>query len=74
MNSGIPTPSDEVVAKLAGIALNAEDLLASDHPTRKAPVGVQTMKDTRRRTAETIMVLLADSDVRSYLKDVRSRV
>ena len=67
-------PSDDVVAKLAGIALNAEDLLASDHPTRKSPVGVQTMKDTRRRSAETIMVLLADPDVRSYLTKVRSRI
>lgn len=67
-------PSNEVVEKLAGIALSAEDLLASDHPTGKEPVGVQTMKDTRRRTAERIMVLLADPEVRSYLRDVRSRI
>jgi hypothetical protein len=72
VSSRIPTPSDAVVAKLAGIAVNAENLLASDQPSGKAPVGLQTMKDNRRRSGEKILVLLADPEVRKYLAEVRA--
>lgn len=64
-------PSDDLVAKLAGIAAHAEALLAADRQTEKAPVGLTTLKNERRRTAEAIMVLLADPEVRSYLAEAK---
>ena len=67
----IPEPSDALVIKLAGIAAHAEELMALDHPTDKAPVGLTTMKNERRRTAEAIMVLLADAEVRNYLAELK---
>jgi hypothetical protein len=67
----IPEPSDALVIKLASIAAHAEELMALDHPTDKAPVGLTTMRNERRRTAEAIMVLLADAEVRNYLADLK---
>lgn len=66
----IPTPSDATVIRLAGIAAQVEELLAPDSPLDKAPVGLRTVKNDRRRVMESILVLLADSEVRSYLAEL----
>ena len=68
--NGIPTPSDAVLIRLAGIAAHAEELLAADQQTRKAPVGMTTIKNDRRRTMEAILVMLADADVRKYIAEL----
>jgi hypothetical protein len=67
----IPTPSDALVIKLASIAANAEELLAAESQTQKAPVGLTKLKNDRRRTAEAIMVLVVDAEVRNYLAELR---
>jgi len=67
----IPSPSDAVLVRLASIAAHAEELMALDHPTDKAPIGLTTMKNERRRTAEAIMVLLADAEVRDYPAELK---
>lgn len=67
----IPEPSDALIIKLASIAAHAAELVAADHQTEKAPVGLTTLKNERRRTAEAIMVLLADAEVRDYLAELR---
>jgi hypothetical protein len=66
-----PTPSDAVLIRLAGIAANAEELLAADHQIDKAPVGLRTVKNDRRRTMEAILVLLANPEVRTYLAELK---
>jgi hypothetical protein len=66
-----PTPSDAVLIRLAGIAANAEELLAADHLIDKAPVGLRTVKNDRRRTMEAILVLLANPEVRTYLAELK---
>ena len=66
----IPTPSDAVLTKLAGIAVRVEEILAPDSPMRKTPVGLNTVKNDRRRAMESVLVLLADPDVRAYLAEV----
>jgi hypothetical protein len=66
----IPAPSDEALIRLAGIAAQVQELLASDNPLDKAPVGLKTIKNDRRRAMEDILVLLADSEVRNYLDDL----
>jgi len=66
----IPTPSDAVLTKLAGIASRVDDMLAAENPARKAPVGVNTVKNDRRRAMESILVLLADPEVRAYLAEL----
>jgi hypothetical protein len=66
----IPKPSDEVLVRLAGIAFNADELLAADQQVQKAAVGLRTIKNDRRRTMEAILVLLADADVRRYLAEL----
>jgi hypothetical protein len=66
----IPTPSDAVLIRLAGIAAQVEAILAPDNPVAKAPVGLNTMKNDRRRAMEAIMVLLADREVRGYLGEL----
>ncbi|HEY8853680.1 MAG TPA: hypothetical protein VIN12_00215 [Candidatus Dormibacteraeota bacterium] len=63
----IPVPSDAVLIRLAGIAAHAEDLLAADQQVQKAPVGLRTIKNDRRRTMEAILVLLADPEVHNYI-------
>ena len=66
----LPTPSDAALIRLAGIATRVEELLALDNPLDKAPVGLKTIKNDRRRAMEAIMVLLADSEVRNYLGEL----
>ena len=70
-DGSIPTPSDAVIVRLAGIAAQVEELLALDHPTDKAPVGLTIIKNERRRTMEAILVLLADSEVKNYLAELK---
>ena len=67
----IPTPSDTLVIRLASIAAQVEELLAAEHQTEKAPVGLTTIKNDRRRTMEAILVLLADAEVRNYLAELK---
>jgi hypothetical protein len=66
-----PTPSDATLIGLASIAAHAEDLLAADRPMHKAPVGLQTVRNDRRRTMEAILVLLAKPEVRTYLAELK---
>jgi hypothetical protein len=66
-----PAPSDATLLRLAAIAANVDELLAADHQIEKAPVGLTTAKNDRRRTMETILVLLANPDVRIYLKELK---
>jgi len=66
----IPAPSDAVVIKLAGIAERVRELMALDSPVGKAPVGLNTIRNDRRRTVEAVMLLLADGEVRSYLAEL----
>ena len=72
MTSGpiVPRPSDAVLLRLAEIAAHAEDMLAADQPTRKAPIGITTIKNDRRRMMEAILVMLADPDVRGYIAEL----
>ena len=67
----IPSPPDALVIKLASIAAHAGELLAADHQTEKAPVGLTTIKNDRRRTMEAILVLLADTEVQNYLAELK---
>jgi hypothetical protein len=66
----IPTPSDAVLIQLAAIAADAAELLAAEQQTRKAPVGLTTIKNDRRRMMEAILVMLADADLRKYLAEL----
>ncbi len=66
-----PKPSDRVLAKLASIAVHAEDILVANQPTGKAPIGLQNARNERRRTMEKMLLLLADPEVRAYLADIR---
>ena len=66
-----PTPSDAALIRLASIAANVEELLAADHEIEKAPVGLRTVKNDRRRSMETILVLLANPEVRAFLADLK---
>jgi hypothetical protein len=66
----IPAPSDAVLVKLAGIAERVRELMALESPVGKAPVGLNTIRNERRRTVEAVMLLLADSEVRSYLAEL----
>lgn len=66
----VPPPSDEVLIKLAGIAERVRELMALDSPVGKSPVGLNNIRNDRRRTVEAIMVVLADRDVRSYLREL----
>jgi hypothetical protein len=71
--TAVPAPSDAALIRLAGIAAQAEELLALDHQGEKAPVGLRTIKNDRRRKVEAILVLLADPDVRNYLAELERR-
>jgi thiamine monophosphate kinase len=66
----VPTPSGAALLRLAGIAAHAGDLLAVDNQMGKAPVGLTTIKNDRRRTMEAILLLLADPEVRNYLAEL----
>jgi len=67
----VPTPSDGVLIRLAKLAADAEAALAADHPRDKTPVGLTTAKNDRRRAMESILVQLADPDVRSYIAELK---
>jgi hypothetical protein len=69
-DAGIPAPSDATLIRLAGIAAHVEELLAADHQVEKAPVGLLTLKNERRRKVEAILVLLANPEVRKYLAEL----
>ena len=66
----VPKPSGAVLVRLAAIAAHADELLAAEPQTRKAPVGLTTIKNDRRRTMEAILVMLADADVRGYIAEL----
>lgn len=66
----IPTPSDAVLTKLALIASRVDEMLSAEKPAGKAPVGLNTVKNDRRRAMEGILVLLADPEVRAYLAEL----
>jgi hypothetical protein len=66
-------PSEAVLVRLASIAVHADELLAPDLPTSKARVGLTKIKNDRRRTMESLLVLLADPDVRAYLAEIERR-
>ena len=66
----IPAPSDEVLIRLAAIATQVEEALAFDAQPHKAPVGLRTIKNDRRRAMEAILVLIADPEVRAYLVEL----
>jgi hypothetical protein len=66
----IPAPSDAVLIKLAEIAERVSELMALESPVGKAPVGLNTIRNERRRTVEAVMLLLADAEVRSYLAEL----
>jgi hypothetical protein len=58
--NGIALPSDEVVVRLATLAPHVEELLMADNPDDMTPVGLRSAKNDRRRTMESMLVLLAD--------------
>jgi hypothetical protein len=66
----VPAPSDAAVIRLAGIAAHVEELMALDYQAEKAPVGLKTLRNDRRRKVEAILVLLADPEVRNYLAEL----
>jgi hypothetical protein len=66
----IPAPSDAALLRLAGIAAQVKELMALDHQAEKAPVGLKTLKNDRRRKVEAILLLLAYPEVREYLADL----
>jgi len=70
----IPRPSDAVLTRLAAIAVRVEELMAFDQPKNKAPVGLTTIKNDRRRFVEQVLVLLVDPELKSYLAKVRGLV
>jgi hypothetical protein len=66
----IPTPSEATLIRLASIATHVEGLMALDLQTAKVPVGLKALKNNRRRKVEAILVLLADTEVRTYLQEL----
>ena len=72
-SAAIPAPSDAALIRLASIASHVDDLLAADRRVEKAPVGLRTIKNDRRRTMEAILVLLADDELRVYLAELEKR-
>ena len=68
--ASLPTPSDAALIRLATIAVSVEEWLAPDHQPSKPRVGLQTIKNDRRRAMETILLLLADPEVRDYLAEL----
>jgi hypothetical protein len=66
----VPRPTDDVLVQLATLAAHMQEMLAADHPVDQTPVGLTTAKNQRRRAMETILVLLADAELRRYLSDL----
>jgi hypothetical protein len=69
--TAVPAPSDAASIRLAGIAAQVEELMALDYQAEKAPVGLKTLRNDRRRKVEAILLLLADPEVRDYLAELR---
>ena len=63
----MPTPTEDVLIRLATLAAHVQEMLAADHPLDKTPVGLTYAKNQRRRAMEAILVLLADPGVRGYV-------
>ena len=70
LTSPVPAPSDAVLIRLAGIAAQLDELLARDSPVGKQRVGLNTVRNDRRRAMEAALVLLADGEVRAYLAEL----
>ncbi len=66
----IPAPSNAALIRLARIAAHVEELMALDYQAEKAPVGLKTLRNDRRRKVESILLLLADPEVREYLAEL----
>jgi hypothetical protein len=66
----VPTPTEDVLIRLAALAAHVQEMLAADHPVDKTPVGLTTAKNQRRRDMETILVLLADPGVRGFVAEL----
>ena len=71
MTPTVPPPSAAILIRLATIALQVEEVLVPDKPVGMARVGLKTAKNDRRRAMETILVLLADPEVRDYLAELK---
>jgi hypothetical protein len=67
----VSAPSDAALIRLAGIAAHVEEVMALDYQAEKAPVGLKTIRNDRRRKVEAILVLLADPEVRDYLAELK---
>ena len=67
----IPAPSDAALIRLGGIAAHVEELMALDYQAEKAPVGLKTLRNDRRRKVEAILLLLADPEVRDYVAELK---
>jgi hypothetical protein len=67
----VPKPSGAALIRLATIAAYVEVVLIPDEPVVKARVGLQTAKNDRRRAMETLLVLIADPEVRDYLAELK---
>jgi hypothetical protein len=67
----VPTPTDEVLIRLAKLAADVQQMLAADQPLDTTPVGLTTAKNDRRRAMESVLVQLADSKVRNYLAELK---
>jgi hypothetical protein len=67
----VPALSDAALLRLAGIAAHVEELMALDYQAERAPVGLKTLRNDRRRKVEAILLLLADPEVRSYLTELK---
>ncbi len=66
----VRAPSDAALIRLAHIAAHVEELMALDYQAEKAPVGLRTLRNDRRRKVEAILLLLADPEVRDYLAEL----
>jgi len=73
-NAEMPQPSEAVLKRMATIAIHAEEVLVADQAREKAPVGLRTFKNDRRRSMEQILILLADPELKSYLAEVRTLI
>jgi hypothetical protein len=67
----VPALSDAALLRLAGIAAHVEELMALDYQAERAPVGLKTLRNDRRRKVEAILLLLADPEVGSYLTELK---
>lgn len=69
----VPAPSDAALIRLARIAAHVKELMALDYEAEKAPVGLKAVRNDRRRKVESILLLLADPEVRDYLAELERK-